>query len=632
MKGLHLIFRLLVFVACMMLIESHAQSTKSITPVKDTSFTLHSDFQKTLTSHPFIRLVNVQPSSAVVMQKNRTYCQAGNRKLLTDVFYPLAKKQQRRTALIIIHGGGWRSGNKELHHPLAQQLALKGYVTFTPEYRLSTEALYPAAVHDIKNMIRWVKSQAGTYHLDTNRIVVAGHSAGGQLAALMGATNGLSVFESRGCADAFSSKIQAVVDMDGLLAFIHPESGEGDDSKKTSAATHWFGYAKSEKPELWKQASPLTHAGPHAPPILFINSAVERMHAGRDDYNRLLDHFGIYHEVKTFVSAPHSFPLYEPWFSPTVSAIDSFVKKVFTSLPATHQLIMVAKDGSGQVKTVQEAFDVIPVNNKVPVTVYVKNGIYYEKLFLDSTKPFVTLIGEDRFGTILTYNDHTGKIAPNGDTINTYTSHSFLQAASDFTARNITFRNDAGFTAGQAVAIRVLGDRVRFFDCRFIGFQDVLFPSRENTNQYFRNCYIEGTTDFIFGPSTAWFEKCHIHSKKNSHITAASTPKETLYGYVFNECILTGDTSLRKVSLGRPWRPYGSVTFINTWMGQHIMPEGWHNWNNTANEKTARYAEYGSFGPGANPTNRVGWSHQLHQVNANGITVKKIFGTWDPEK
>ena len=294
--------------------------------------------------------------------------------------------------------------------------------------------------------------------------------------------------------------------------------------------------------------------------------------------------------------------------------------------------IIVAQDGSGQYKTVQAAFDAIAKNNKKPITVFIKNGIYKEKLFLDSTKRFITVVGEDKFNTILTYDDHTGKKLPSGEVINTQTSQSFLEAANDFTARNITFQNDAGFNAGQAVAIRILGDKAKFFNCRFLGYQDVLFPSKENTRQYFEHCYIEGTTDFIFGPSTAWFQQCHIHSKKNSHITAASTPKETPVGYVFYDCMLTADTALNKISLGRPWRQYASVTYIHSYIDRHIIPEGWANWNNTENYKTTRYAEYKSYGPGANSIARVKWSKQLTDEEVKQYTIKNVLGDWDPLK
>ena len=294
--------------------------------------------------------------------------------------------------------------------------------------------------------------------------------------------------------------------------------------------------------------------------------------------------------------------------------------------------IVVAQDGTGNFKTVQNALNSIPSNNKKPVTIYVKNGVYKEKLLLDSSKPFVTLIGEDKFNTILTYDDHTGKVSPKGDTINTRTSASFFIKANNFTAGNITFQNDAGFTAGQAVAVEADGDRDAFFNCRFVGFQDVLFTNSDKSHQYYKNCYIEGTTDFIFGSSTVWFEQCHIHSKKNSHVTAAATPKEHGFGYIFNDCILTGDSTLHSVSLGRPWRPYAAVVYIHCYIGQHIMPAGWANWNKTDNYKTTRYAEYKNYGPGAAVSERVNWSKQLSDQEVKTYTYKNIFGNWDPEK
>jgi pectinesterase len=157
-----------------------------------------------------------------------------------------------------------------------------------------------------------------------------------------------------------------------------------------------------------------------------------------------------------------------------------------------------------------------------------------------------------------------------------------------------------------------------------------LFCSGLNSRQYYRDCYIEGTTDFIFGPSTVVFQNCRIHSKKNSHVTAASTPAESAFGFVFFDCELTGDTSLHNVSLGRPWRPYASVTYIRCKLGPHIIPEGWNNWKNPANEKTARYAEYKNSGPGANPSQRASWGTQLNSEQLRKYTLKNIFGDWSP--
>jgi pectinesterase len=198
-----------------------------------------------------------------------------------------------------------------MHYPLLQQLAALGYVCITPEYRLSTEALYPAAIYDIKTAVRWARMHAPEYNIDVNRIVAAGHSAGGELAAFMGATNGIEPFEGDGCNKKISSKADAVIDLDGTLAFIHPESGEGDDSKRISAATHWFGYSKTENPELWKQAAPLTHVGKHSPPTQFISSGVARMHAGREDFIKILKQTTSIQKSGN-CGLPHSFILFNP--------------------------------------------------------------------------------------------------------------------------------------------------------------------------------------------------------------------------------------------------------------------------------------------------------------------------------
>ncbi len=292
--------------------------------------------------------------------------------------------------------------------------------------------------------------------------------------------------------------------------------------------------------------------------------------------------------------------------------------------------LIVAQDGTGSYKTVQEALDAVPLNNALPIEIFIKKGTYKEKLHLDSTKNFVTIIGEDKNETILTYDDHTGKINPAGELINTFNSESFFIKGNDFRAENITFENNAGFTAGQAVAVRVQGDRAIFLNCRFIGFQDTLFASDENSRQYYRDCYIEGSTDFIFGPATALFENCHLHSKKNSHVTAASTPIEHAYGFVFKHCTLTADSGINKVSLGRPWKPYASVTYIHCKIGNHIIPQGWDNWKNSDNEKTARYAEYQNEGAGAKFVERVSWAKQLTDEEVKEYTTSHILRNWIP--
>ena len=322
-------FEFFTIVAFLFCTSVAGQSTIGLTQKPDTSYTTFSAYQSTKKTNPEIKIVNERKYTSVIEEQNIHYTTIGTRKLAMDAFYPKERSKTKRIALLIIHGGGWRTGNRSQHYPLAQKLASMGYACFTPEYRLSTEALFPAAVYDLKEAIRWVKKNAGKYNIDTAKVGVSGFSAGGELAAFLGVTGDMPLFEGVKVNNAISTKVNAVIDMDGILSFTHPESGEGDDSKRTSAATYWFGYGKKEQPELWEAASSLSYTGSQTPPTLFINSGVDRMHAGRTDYIKLLDQFHIYSEVHTFEGAPHSFPLFEPWFEPMVNYIDGFLKKVF---------------------------------------------------------------------------------------------------------------------------------------------------------------------------------------------------------------------------------------------------------------------------------------------------------------
>ena len=299
------------------------------------------------------------------------------------------------------------------------------------------------------------------------------------------------------------------------------------------------------------------------------------------------------------------------------------------TLKAQKELI-VSQSGKFKYKTIQAAIDAVPTNNIKPFKILVKNGIYKERLVIDTRKNLIHLIGENKDKTIITFNNHSGSKLDNGDTLNTWNCASVFIYADNFIAENITIENNAGFNAGQAVAIRIEGDKVAFKNCNIKGFQDVLFLSGSGIRQYFKNCYIEGTTDFIFGASTAIFDSCHIHSKKNSHITAASTNSIVPYGFVFLNCLLTADSNINKVSLGRPWTPTASVAYINCVMGKHIIPEGWNNWKNSANETTVRYAEFNNNGIGANKIERVKWSKQLTETEAKRYTLKNILGNWQP--
>ena len=323
-----------IFIFCFVLtvLDIHAQSTIGYTSSPDTGYNVQAEYRKNIRSFPFIKVAERSFPTSVKLDSNITYCAINNKQLKLDVFYPATSSAKPLKTIIFIHGGGWRSGNRSMHYALAEKLALKGFVCITPSYRLSTEALYPAAIQDVKTVIRWTRANAFQYNIDTNAIIIAGHSAGGQLAALAGATNGSPLFEHVSCFAKRSSNVNAVIDLDGILAFIHNESGEGDDSKKTSAATNWFGFSKTEKPELWYQASALTHAGPQMPPTLFINSMVDRMHAGQSDLIKILEKNNIYSEVKVFKNAPHSFLLFHPWFDATIEIIISFIQNVFNGI------------------------------------------------------------------------------------------------------------------------------------------------------------------------------------------------------------------------------------------------------------------------------------------------------------
>jgi acetyl esterase/lipase len=306
-----------------------AQMTTGLTGKRDTSFSTYSDYKKNLKKYPDIKIVPDSLPASVLRKQDITYCNNGRRDLQLDVFYPKNKTTKPAPAILIIFGGGWRSGSRTQHYPLAGHLAALGYVCFTADYTLSTEALYPEAIYNLKAAVRYIRVNAKQYHIDANKISTLGFSAGGELAAFLGATNGDPKFEGTEGNTKYSSRVNAVVDIDGTLSFVHPESGEGDDSKNISAGTYWFGYHKKENPELWQDASPLNHVGKTAPPYVFINSALDRMHAGRTDFIKVLDENHIYSEIHALPNTPHTFCLYYPWFDITVNYIDEFLKKVY---------------------------------------------------------------------------------------------------------------------------------------------------------------------------------------------------------------------------------------------------------------------------------------------------------------
>lgn len=312
------------------------------------------------------------------------------------------------------------------------------------------------------------------------------------------------------------------------------------------------------------------------------------------------------------------------------------VKAVAEAIPELQQYVrhydlVVAKDGSGDFFTVQEAINAVPDYRKnARTTILIKEGSYKEKVIIPASKNAVSLIGQGEVK--ITYDDYASKPNIFGENKGTSGSSSCYIYAPDFYAENITFENTSG-PLGQAVACFVSADRAYFKKCRFLGFQDTLYTYGKGCRQYYDECYIEGTVDFIFGWSTAVFNRCHIHSIGNGYITAPSTDKEQKYGYVFYNCEITANSDVDKVYLSRPWRPYAQAVFIQCNMGKHILPEGWDNWRNKNNEKTVFYAEYKSKGEGANPGKRVAYSKQLK--NTEGYSIEEVLSGndgWNPSK
>lgn len=289
--------------------------------------------------------------------------------------------------------------------------------------------------------------------------------------------------------------------------------------------------------------------------------------------------------------------------------------------------VTVAQDGSGDYKTIQEAVNACRAFQTVDKIILIKNGIYKEKVLIDSYLTHITLVGESVEKTIITFGDYAGK-----DNMGTFRSYTLKITGDDIVVENLTIENSAG-EVGQAVALHVEGDRCIFKNCRILGNQDTVYAAGQKSRQYFADCYIEGTTDFIFGAATVIFDRCTIHSKRDSYITAASTPQDKMFGYVFRNCKLTANPDVSRVYLGRPWRDYAKTVFIHCELGAHILPEGWHNWDHPEREKTSFYAEYQSSGSGSAPEKRIGWSHQLTKEEVDNYTPAKIFqeeSSWVP--
>lgn len=298
---------------------------------KDTSFTIKNEYKKYVKYFPKIKPAKDSLPANVKESRNLVYTTLkntpfGDRDLHADVFSP--KKKGKYPALIMIHGGGWKAGDKSLQVPMAQKLAAKGIVTICVEYQLSMEAKYPAAVFNIKSAVRWVRANADKFGVDPDKIAISGCSAGGQLALLVGLTNGIEDKEGSEGNLGFSSDIQAIVDMDGVVDFMAPLSLNLN-RKSNSPDIEWLGGSFYEKPEIWKDASPIFWANEKSSPILFINSGFPRFHAGQDELIGMMKNWGVYTEAHKFDVELHTFWLFDPWIDQTVNYTNDFLIKVF---------------------------------------------------------------------------------------------------------------------------------------------------------------------------------------------------------------------------------------------------------------------------------------------------------------
>lgn len=308
-------------IVCFYTISSYSQEQKTFKP-----YTIEGTYQKLKKYYDFIKPIEPLVSDKIVAKENITYKKFKNKRLKLDIYFPNNTTTKSYPAVLLIHGGGWLTGSKENERVMAQHLALNGYVAVTASYRLGLEAPYPAAVIDLKDAIRWMRKHTKKYHINSSKVAVLGASAGGQLATLIGVTPNVSIYKSN---STVSDAVQAIVNIDGIVSFIHPEAAAESKPGKKSMAGIWLNGEKEDNFKKWKEASPLEYVDEHTPPALFINSAQPRFHAGRDDMMTLLNKFGIYTEMHTIPDSPHSFWLMHPWFDKSLDYVVNFLGYVF---------------------------------------------------------------------------------------------------------------------------------------------------------------------------------------------------------------------------------------------------------------------------------------------------------------
>ncbi len=513
-----------------------SQNLKGITGIRDYSYNNQDALKNDAKAIPGLKLGVHSLKNSIDSLLDFTYKKLENRELKMDYYGP--QTNENLPSLLFIHGGGWRTGDKSQHRELAKSLADKGFRVFLIEYRLSTEALYPAAMLDVHDGLKYLFEHAKALKINPTNLSVAGFSAGGQMAALLGSTWNETLYGKH----SKHHKIHSVIDLDGILAFIHVESGEGDDSNKLSAATQYFGFAKMEGAKRWDEASALYHVSKNDPAVLFINSGVDRMHAGREDFRQKMRENHLITRVYTFEKSPHSFLLYAPWMEQVAELMANFMYQ-------DHQVLVVDRSNPKSFQTIQDAIEKAKKGNEIVI----KNGEYKEKLWIDSTKSFLTLRGENKAGVVIKYTQARDiwRCAHPDD----YGAATLNIKGSDISITNLTIINDYGLlnkedqvipclnesgketqttvqkyalprekgekegekivrSDGHQFAMRSLpgATRLAFEDCVFIsGGGDTVSPwDVENGLYYFNNCTIEGHVDMYCPRGNALAENCEF--------------------------------------------------------------------------------------------------------------------------
>ena len=569
-------------------------------------------------------------ASAAEFRRDVEYGRAGDTPLLLDASVP--DGDGPFPIAILIHGGGWDAGDKSGSNvpgngadisPWFAPLTAARFAWLSINYRLSPQHRWPACLEDVQTAIRWAKAHAREFKGDPRRITLFGHSAGGQLAC----------YAALVAQD--DTRVQAVV---GFAPVTDLELDTQNRGGLSTSLQRLFNQPKEvsdlSRPIL-RDASPVNRITPAAPPFLLIHGDADKTvpFAMTEAFLAKLKSAGVRTELLTVKGGGHSLVAWEKIDVSYQPAMIAWLQQTLAAPPPRKPDAIVAADGSGNYTTVRATIDAAPQFTHAGTgswTILVKPGTYRELIYIQREKRFISLVGEDAGKTILTFDLYNDYPAPDGKPLATFRTPTVMLDADDFTIENLTIANSAG-PKGQALALRVDGDRAVFRRCRFLGWQDTILLNRGR--HYFEDCTIVGATDFIFGGATAYFERCHLHAAGSGYLTAASTPDDAPYGFVFSHCKITGETPGVKTYLGRPWRDYAQTVFLFTEMSAHVRAEGWDNWKKPHAEKVSRYSEFGSTGPGADPAARVAWAKPLAESAARTLTPQKILGGsdgWDP--